>query len=58
MQRVRRAQELLEGTDESIEAVAAAAGMGTAATLRRHFKRHVGVPPDTYRRSFRSGTAA
>ncbi|MEV6955548.1 helix-turn-helix domain-containing protein [Streptomyces sp. NPDC051183] len=53
-QRVRRAQELLETTDESIEAVAVATGMGTATTLRRQFKRTVGVPPDTYRRSFRS----
>jgi AraC family transcriptional regulator, transcriptional activator FtrA len=26
--------------------------MGTAATLRRHFHRTLGVPPDTYRRTF------
>lgn len=57
-QRVRRAQELLEGTDKSVEAVAAATGMGTATTLRRHFKRMVGVPPDTYRRSFRAERVA
>nr|BFE78904.1 helix-turn-helix domain-containing protein [Planobispora longispora] len=53
-QRVRHAQELLETTDESIEAVALATGMGTATTLRRQFKRIVGVAPDSYRRSFRS----
>ncbi|MFC1413495.1 helix-turn-helix domain-containing protein [Streptacidiphilus sp. N1-12] len=53
-QRVRRAQELLEATDQSVEAVALATGMGTATTLRRQFKRIVGVPPDSYRRSFRS----
>ncbi|GGO72115.1 AraC family transcriptional regulator [Nonomuraea cavernae] len=53
IQRVRRAQELLETTGESIEAVAVATGMGTATTLRRQFKRIVGVPPDSYRRSFR-----
>ncbi|MFF1901859.1 helix-turn-helix domain-containing protein [Kitasatospora sp. NPDC058218] len=53
-QRVRRAQELLEATDESIEAVALATGMGTATTLRRQFKRIVGVPPNSYRHSFRS----
>ncbi|MER5458303.1 hypothetical protein ABT008_26390 [Micromonospora sp. NPDC002389] len=29
-------------------------GMGTATTLRRHFHRTVGVPPDTYRRTFRT----
>ncbi|MGW7358243.1 helix-turn-helix domain-containing protein [Streptomyces sp. NPDC054802] len=53
-QRIRRAQELLETTDESVEAIATATGMGTATTLRRHFNRTVGVPPDTYRRTFRS----
>jgi transcriptional regulator GlxA family with amidase domain len=53
-QRIRRAQELLETTDDSVDAIAAAAGMGTATTLRRHFNRTVGVPPDAYRRTFRS----
>ncbi|WP_309114298.1 helix-turn-helix domain-containing protein [Saccharothrix sp.] len=53
-QRIRRAQELLETTDDSIDTIAAAAGMGTATTLRRHFHRTVGVPPDTYRRTFRT----
>ncbi|MEU3725681.1 helix-turn-helix domain-containing protein [Streptomyces sp. NPDC031705] len=53
-QRVRRAQELLESGDQTVEAVAAATGMGTATTLRRQFKRIVGVPPDAYRRAFRS----
>jgi AraC family transcriptional regulator, transcriptional activator FtrA len=53
-QRIRRAQELLETTSDSVDAIAEAAGMGTATTLRRHFHRTVGVPPDTYRRTFRS----
>jgi AraC family transcriptional regulator, transcriptional activator FtrA len=53
-QRIHRAQELLETTDESIEHIAARTGMGTAATLRRHFHRALGVPPDTYRRTFRN----
>jgi AraC family transcriptional activator FtrA len=53
-QRIRRAQELLETSDEGVDAIAAATGMGTATTLRRHFNRTVGVPPDTYRRTFRS----
>jgi transcriptional regulator GlxA family with amidase domain len=53
-QRIRRAQELLETTHDSIEAIAAAVGMGTATTLRRHFNRTIGVPPDAYRRTFRS----
>lgn len=53
-QRIRHAQELLETTDDSVDTIATATGMGTATTLRRHFNRTVGVPPDTYRRTFRS----
>lgn len=53
-QRIHRARELLETTDDSIEHIAARVGMGTAATLRRHFHRALGVPPDTYRRTFRT----
>ncbi|MFF9813355.1 helix-turn-helix domain-containing protein [Streptomyces sp. NPDC014006] len=52
-QRIRLAQELLETTDGTVDAIAAATGMGTATTLRRHFSHRVGVPPDTYRRTFR-----
>lgn len=55
-QRIRHAQELLETTDDSVDAIATATGMGTATTLRRHFNRTVGVPPDTYRRTFRART--
>ncbi|MFF8835593.1 helix-turn-helix domain-containing protein [Streptomyces sp. NPDC015130] len=53
-QRIRHAQELLETTDDTVDAIATATGMGTATTLRRHFARTVGVPPDTYRRTFRT----
>jgi AraC family transcriptional regulator, transcriptional activator FtrA len=56
-QRIRRAQELLEATDDGVDAIAEATGMGTATTLRRHFNRTVGVPPDTYRRTFRARAA-
>jgi AraC family transcriptional regulator, transcriptional activator FtrA len=49
---VHRAQELLETTDYSVEQIASHTGLGTAATLRRHFHRALGVPPDTYRRTF------
>lgn len=52
-QRLHRAQELLETSDAGIDAIADRTGMGTAATLRRHFNRSVGVAPDTYRRTFR-----
>ncbi|MGP4029284.1 helix-turn-helix domain-containing protein [Actinomadura sp. 3N407] len=54
IQRIRHAQELLEKTGDSVDIIAAATGMGTATTLRRHFNRTVGVPPDTYRRTFRA----
>ncbi|GAB2859562.1 helix-turn-helix domain-containing protein [Myroides odoratimimus subsp. xuanwuensis] len=52
-QRIVRAQELLERTDASIEQVADSCGMGTAATLRRHFHRALGVSPTAYRATFR-----
>ncbi|MEU4465951.1 helix-turn-helix domain-containing protein [Streptomyces sp. NPDC024017] len=55
-QRIRHAQELLEKSDDSVDTIAAATGMGTATTLRRHFNRTLGVPPDAYRRTFRSRT--
>ncbi|MGH3587123.1 MAG: helix-turn-helix domain-containing protein, partial [Pseudonocardia sp.] len=55
-QRVHRAQELLETTDHSVELIAARTGLGTAATLRRHFHRTLGVPPDAYRRTFKDGS--
>ncbi|MFF9145840.1 helix-turn-helix domain-containing protein [Streptomyces sp. NPDC014861] len=57
-QRIRRAQELLERTDDGVDAIATATGMGTATTLRRHFNRTLGVPPDSYRRTFRTRTGA
>ena len=53
-QRVRRAQELLETTDDGVDLIADRTGMGTAATLRRHFHRALGVSPDAYRRTFRA----
>jgi AraC family transcriptional regulator, transcriptional activator FtrA len=52
-QRLHRAQELLETSDDSVEQIAERTGMGTAATLRRHFHRSLGIPPDTYRHTFR-----
>lgn len=55
-QRIRRAQELLETTDESIEHIATQVGMGTATTLRRNFNRVVGVSPAAYRRAFTEST--
>jgi AraC family transcriptional activator FtrA len=50
--RVDRARELLEGTGLSIDYIAARTGLGTATTLRHHFRRKVGVSPLEYRRQF------
>ncbi|HEY5985214.1 MAG TPA: helix-turn-helix domain-containing protein, partial [Streptosporangiaceae bacterium] len=51
-QRVQRAQELLESSDEPVDRIAALAGFGTAPNLRRHFSRLCQVSPTTYRRTF------
>lgn len=56
-QRIARAQELLENSDDGVDVIAERVGMGSAATLRRHFNRSVGVPPDTYRRTFQQISA-
>ncbi|MGH3095103.1 MAG: GlxA family transcriptional regulator [Streptosporangiales bacterium] len=53
-QRVRRAQELLECTDEPVEQIALGTGFGTAAGLRQHFTRRTGVSPQAYRHTFRA----
>jgi AraC family transcriptional activator FtrA len=50
--RVDRARELLECTELSINQISARTGLGTAATLRHHFRRKVGVSPVEYRRQF------
>lgn len=48
-QRVDRARELLETTDLDVDAVARRSGLGTAANLREHFRRHTGLSPSAYR---------
>jgi transcriptional regulator GlxA family with amidase domain len=50
--RVETARRLLEDTDDGVEAIAAAAGFGTAETMRRTFLRHVRTSPTEYRRRF------
>ncbi|MFC9430672.1 helix-turn-helix domain-containing protein [Streptomyces sp. NPDC056987] len=52
-QRVLLAQELLEGTDETVDSVAGRSGFGNAAGLRHHFLRTLGTTPHAYRRTFR-----
>lgn len=51
-QRLAQAQRLLEQSELSIDAVAEAVGMGTAAALRQQFRRQVGVPPTAWRKRF------
>jgi len=57
-QRVTRAQELLERTEAGVDQIAATCGLGTSATLRRHFHRMLGVTPTAYRATFRLDAAA
>jgi transcriptional regulator GlxA family with amidase domain len=57
-QRVLYAQELLEGSDETVDAIAGRAGFGTAAGLRHHFLRTLGTTPNAYRRTFRVAAPA
>ena len=52
-QRIILARELLENTDLPVDDVAAAAGFGTATSLRQHLSRTVGVSPSAYRATFR-----
>ena len=51
-ERIRVAQELLETSDATIDVIADRSGMGTATTLRRHFRAAVGVTPTAYRNTF------
>ncbi|MBF6318165.1 helix-turn-helix domain-containing protein [Nocardia cyriacigeorgica] len=55
-QRVQLAEHLLEDTDLGLEQIANRAGFGSAALLRHHFQRVVGIAPTEYRRRFGGGT--
>ncbi|GGT06032.1 AraC family transcriptional regulator [Streptomyces toxytricini] len=59
-QRVLLAQELLEATDDTVDAIAGRCGFGSAAALRHHFLRTLGTTPNAFRRTFRGpgGAAA
>ena len=56
-ERVARARELLETTDETIDRIAERCGFGTAHSLRTHFARINKIGPTRYRQSFRPDTA-
>jgi transcriptional regulator GlxA family with amidase domain len=55
--RVERARIALEAGDQPVEAVARQAGFGTVETMRRAFRRRVGVSPVNYRERFRRQAA-
>ncbi|MDN3543109.1 helix-turn-helix domain-containing protein [Kinneretia asaccharophila] len=57
-ERLQRAQNLLERTDQSIEAVAGLAGFGSAESLRLHFRRNFKTSPQQWRRAFQGELAA
>ena len=51
-ERIERAKELLESTRLTAEGIAARVGMGSAASLRHHFRQRVGTTPARYRQRF------
>jgi transcriptional regulator GlxA family with amidase domain len=51
-QRLVAAQRRLEKTGETIDQIAEAVGLQTAATLRQHFSRVLKTTPAAYRRRF------
>ncbi|KAA5836364.1 GlxA family transcriptional regulator [Saccharopolyspora hirsuta] len=55
--RVELARRLLETTDLPLDQVAAAAGLGSAETLHRAFRRQLATTPAAYRRRFRTPAA-
>jgi transcriptional regulator GlxA family with amidase domain len=56
-QRVLLAQQLLEDTDDTVDAIAEHVGFGNSATLRHHFRAWRDTTPDAYRRLFRGPAA-
>ena len=50
--RVEAARRELESSDDTVAAIAARVGFGTAESMRRTFVRDLGAPPDDYRRRF------
>jgi transcriptional regulator GlxA family with amidase domain len=55
--RVERARIFLDSGDLPVETIARQTGFGTVETMRRAFRRRVGVSPAGYRSRFRSEAA-
>lgn len=51
-QRILRAQQELEQTDDGLEQIAQRSGFGTAAVMRHHFLKVLQTTPTAYRRAF------
>ncbi|MEU9823627.1 GlxA family transcriptional regulator [Micromonospora chersina] len=51
-QRIRRAQQLLERTEQPVERVGALVGFTSPTAFRESFRQVVGVPPRAYRAAF------
>ena len=56
-QRILLAQQLLEESDETVDAIADRTGFGNATALRHHFRVWRGTTPNAYRRLFRGDPA-
>lgn len=56
-ERLRRSQELLETTNNSIESVAEETGFQSPVSFRQSFKARFGVSPSEWRRTFRGPVA-
>jgi transcriptional regulator GlxA family with amidase domain len=56
-QRILLAQQLLEESDETVDAIADHTGFGNATALRHHFRAWRGTTPIAYRRLFRGDPA-
>ena len=50
--RTEAARRQLEESDDTVVAIAARCGFGTAETMRRNFIRRIGISPDQYRKAF------
>jgi AraC family transcriptional activator FtrA len=50
--RMKLARELLETSALSIDEIATKSGLGTATTMRHHFRKRVGLSPSEYRNRF------
>jgi AraC family transcriptional activator FtrA len=51
-QRIGRAKDLLERSSLAIDQVASRSGLGTAMTMRHHFRKRIGLSPVEYRKRF------